>query len=296
MAGSYVEFDGGRVWYQEAGRGPAVLLLHAGGADSRMWDRHLERFAQTYRTVRIDLPGAGASPFPDKPYVPNELFGRLLDVLGIDRAALVGVSAGGGLAIDFAIERPQRTWALVVVASGPRGIDDLPPDPRMQAFSQASAAGDRDRAAELFLQLWAPLRTSPELDGRIRRMVHDSIGMLEVRPKGLIRTPAWSAAQRLGEIAAPVLAIWGDRDLPQVGLVGERLVAGVPGARRVVLHGVDHFVPIRAPEPFAREVLAFLDQAAPAAPGVTPARPSVTAPGSLNRPGIPGGFGVSRVL
>jgi 3-oxoadipate enol-lactonase len=263
MADGYLDYEGGRVWYQEAGQGPAVLLLHAGGADSRMWDRHLERFARAYRTVRIDLPGAGASPFPDQPYVPNDLLARLLDALEIDRVALVGVSAGGGLAIDFAIEWPQRTWALVVVASGPRGIDDLPPDPGLQAFSQAIAAGERDRAAELFIEMWAPLRTSPELDGRIRRMVHDSIGMLEVRPRGLLRMPAWSAAERLGEIGVPTLALWGDRDLPQVGLVGERLVAGVPGARRVVLQGVDHFVPMRAPEPFAREVLAFLNQAAP---------------------------------
>jgi pimeloyl-ACP methyl ester carboxylesterase len=267
MADGYVEFDGGRLWYEEAGRGPAVLLLHAGGADRRMWDGHLERFAQAYRTVRIELPGAGASPFPDKPYAPNEVLERLLDALRIDRTALVGVSAGGGLAIDFALGLPRRTWALVVVASGPRGIDDVPPDPRMQAFSQALAAGDRDRAAELFLEAWAPLRTSPELDGRIRRMVQESVGMLEVRPKGLLRMPAWSAAARLGEIGVPTLAIWGDRDLPAVGMVGERLAAGVAGARRVVLHGVDHFVPMRAPEPFAREVLAFLDDATPVTPG-----------------------------
>jgi 3-oxoadipate enol-lactonase len=225
-------------------------------------------------------PGAVRAGLPHGPHRPtrrgrlalprqairaNDLFRRLLDALGIDRTALVGVSAGGGLAIDFAIEAPQRTWALVVVASGPRGIDDIPPDPRMQAFSKAIAAGDRDHAAELFLEAWAPLRTSPELDGRIRRMVHESIGMLEVRPKGLIQMPEWSAARRLGEIGVPTLAIWGDRDLPQVGLVGERLVAGVPDARRVVLQGVDHFVPMRAPEPFAREVLAFLDEAAPVA-------------------------------
>ncbi len=140
MASGHVEYDGGRLWHQEAGEGPA-LLLHAGGADSRMWDGHLERFAQAYRTVRIDLPGAGASPFPDKPYAPNDLLGRLLDALEIQRAALVGVSAGGGLAIDFALGRPRRTWALVVVASGPRGIEDIPPDPRMQAFSQAIVAG-----------------------------------------------------------------------------------------------------------------------------------------------------------
>jgi pimeloyl-ACP methyl ester carboxylesterase len=67
----------------------------------------------------------------------------------------------------------------------------------------------------------------------------------------------------------PALAIWGDRYLPQVGLVGERLVAGVPGARRVVLHGVDHLVPMRASEPFASEVLTFLDKVAPERPATS---------------------------
>lgn len=232
-----------------------------------MWDGHLERFAKSYRTVRIDLPGAGASPLPDKPYSPNALFARLLDTLGIDRTALVGVSAGGGLAIDLAIERPQRTWALVVVASGPRGIDDVQPDPRLPAFYQAVGAGDLERAAVLFTELWAPLQTSPELDAHIRRMVAESIGMLLVLPKGLIQLPAWSAAERLGEIRVPTLAVWGDRDLPEVGVVAERLVGGVVGARRVVLHDVDHFVPMRAPEPFAREVLAFLGEAVRAGRG-----------------------------
>jgi 3-oxoadipate enol-lactonase len=232
-----------------------------------MWDGHLERFAKSYRTVRIDLPGAGASPLPDKPYSPNALFARLLDTLGIDRTALVGVSAGGGLAIDLAIERPQRTWALVVVASGPRGIDDVQPDPRLPAFYQAVGAGDLERATVLFTELWAPLQTSPELDAS-----HPSHGRREHRhaagaAKGLIQLPAWSAAERLGEIRVPTLAVWGDRDLPEVGVVAERLVGGVVGARRVVLHDVDHFVPMRAPEPFAREVLAFLGEAVRAGRG-----------------------------
>jgi pimeloyl-ACP methyl ester carboxylesterase len=262
MASGYVDYDGGRLWYQEGGSGPAVLLLHAGGRTAACGTGTWERFAKAHRTVRFDLPGAGASPFPDRPYVPNDLFGRLLDALGIDRAALVGVSAGGGLAIDFAIERPQRTWALVVVAAGPRGIIDVQPDPRVSAFYQAVGAGDLQRAAELFIELWAPLRTSSELDARIRRMVAESVGMLQVLPKGLIELPAWSAAERLGEVRVPTLAVWGDHDLPEVGVVAERLVAGVPGARRVVLHDVDHFVPMRAAEPFAHEVLAFLGEAA----------------------------------
>jgi pimeloyl-ACP methyl ester carboxylesterase len=110
-----------------------------------------------------------------------------------------------------------------------------------------------------------------DLDGA-RTLFERALTISEARlgpdhPAPLPTSTAWSAAERLSEIGVPTLAIWGDRDLPQVGLAGERLVAGVPGARRVVLQGVDHFVPMRAPDRFAREVLAFLDQAAPVAPG-----------------------------
>jgi pimeloyl-ACP methyl ester carboxylesterase len=144
-------------------------------------------------------PGAVCAVVPDGPHRPARRWclapaGQAIltqrpvrgaaDALGIDRAAPVGVSAGGGLAIDFALERPQRTWALVVVASGPRGIDDVQLDPRVHAFYQAVGAGDLERAAELFIELWAPLQTSPELDARIRRMVAESVGMLQVLPKG----------------------------------------------------------------------------------------------------------------
>ena len=100
MADGWVDFDGGRLWYQQAGQGPAVLLLHAGGADHRMWDGHLERFAQTYRTVRIDLPGAGASPFPDKPYVPNGLLGA-----AAGRAGDPACGAGWGLVDELISKR-----------------------------------------------------------------------------------------------------------------------------------------------------------------------------------------------
>jgi 3-oxoadipate enol-lactonase len=259
MSTGYVEVEGGRLWYEEAGSGRAVLLLHAGGGDSGMWSGHLERFAARYRTIAFDFPGAGRSPYPELPWSATHHIDRLLDALGIDRVAPVGVSLGGGVATDFAIERPDRTWALVVVASGPRGIEDIQPDPRSMEVYEAVMVGDLERAADLFIEVWSPLRTSPELDAAIRRMVEANIGMLTELGRDLVRLPEWSAADRLAEIRVPTLALWGDADAEEVQRVGERLVEGVGGARRVVLPGVDHFVPMRAPEAFDREVLAFLN-------------------------------------
>lgn len=260
MTSGEIEVEGGRLWYQEAGEGPAVLLLHAGGADSRMWDEHWEPLAERFRVIRFDLPGAGRSPLPEQPVSTTEHLKQLLDALGAEQAAVVGVSAGGGIAIDFVIERPERTWALVAVACGPRGITDIPPDPRGLQVWKLATAGDWECAAELFLQLWAPLQTSVEADGSIRRMVKDNIGMLALLSRGLIRFPEWSAVDRVGEITVPTLVIWGDQDTRGIQQAAERLAGSIPGARKVVLPGVDHFVPMRAPEAFERELTGFLKQ------------------------------------
>jgi 3-oxoadipate enol-lactonase len=261
VAGGMVEAGGGRLWYEEAGAGPAVLLVHAGGADGRLWDDQWKPLADAYRVIRIDLPGAGRSPVPERPVAPNALLEGLLDRLGVDRAAIVGVSLGGVLAIDFAIGLPERTWALVAVASGPRGAAEAPADHPVREIWRAVGAGELDRAAELFVELWCPLRTSPEVDRRIRRMVEENVGMLAVALDGLLVEPDWSAADRLGEIRVPTLAIWGDADEPGTVQMNELVASRVPGARRVVLPAVDHFVPMRAPERFTAELLAFLGRA-----------------------------------
>jgi 3-oxoadipate enol-lactonase len=261
MASGMVDAGGGRLWYEEAGAGPAVLLLHAGGADSRLWDGQWKPLADAYRVIRLDLPGAGRSPVPERPVAPNALLKGLLDRLDVERAAIVGVSLGGVLAIDFVIGLPERTWALVAVASGPRGAAEAPADHPVHEVWRAVGAGDLDRAAELFIDLWCPLRTSPEVDRRIRRMVEENVGMLAVLLDGLLVEPDWPAADRLQEIRVPTLAIWGDADERGTVRMNQLVASQVPGARRVVLPGVDHFVPMRAPERFTAELLGFLGQA-----------------------------------
>ena len=263
MSTGYIDVGGGRLWYEEAGRGPSLLLLHAAGADSRMWDAQWLPFASQFHAVRLDFPGAGRSPYPESPWNSSEHLVQVLDELGMDRAAIVGVSMGGSAGIDFVIEQPERAWALVAAAAAPRGLENVIPNPRAFEVYTLLMAGRLSRAAELFVDLWCPLRTSPEIDARIRAMVRDNIGMLAQVPQGLVRTPEWAASDRLGEIAVPTLAIWGDRDERNIRAGAARLAAEVPGARALELPNVDHFVPMRAPEVFTREALTFLEAAAP---------------------------------
>lgn len=151
----------------------------------------------------------------------------------------------------------------MAVAAGPEGATDIAPDPRAMEIWKAAATGDLERAARLFVEVWAPPRTDPEVDECIRTMVERNVGMLRMLPQGLVVEPEWSAAERIGEISVPTLAVWGDRNLELIGLLGDRLASGVPGARRVVLTGVDHFVPMRAPGPFLEALAPFLAEAYP---------------------------------
>jgi 3-oxoadipate enol-lactonase len=262
LSTGYVEADGGRLWYEEAGHGPAVVLLHGEAADSRLWDAQWLPFTARFHVVRVDLPGAGRSPAFAIPWSAADQIVHVLDDLNIAAAAVVGASLGGSVAIDFAIERPERTWALVAVAAAPRGLEGIVPDPRSFEVYSLLMAGRPGRAAELFIDVCCPLRTVPDLDARIAGMVRDNIGMLAQVPQGFLRLPEWTAAERLGEITVPTLSVWGDRDERGVRGGAARLAPGVADGRSLVLTGVDRFVPMRAAEVFTREVLAFLEAAA----------------------------------
>jgi 3-oxoadipate enol-lactonase len=258
----FVEVGGGRLWYEEAGEGRAVVLLHAEAADSRMWGAQWDALTRRFHTIRIDLPGAGRSPYPVQPWDVNVFLERLLDTLGVDQAAMVGVALGGTLAVDFAIEHPDRTWALVAASVSPYGQGDAVPALRAAEVLTLLVAGRPARAADLYLDVWCPLRTSPTIDAGIREIVHDNIGMLTQIPNGRMKLSRRWSGERAREIRVPALVVWGDKDERAAQAAAQRLATTIRHAVAMVLPGVDHFVPMRAPELFTAEVLSFLGVAA----------------------------------
>ncbi len=251
--------------HEPQGAGAPLVLLHAGICDRRLWDGVVERL--TGRSwLRYDLRGFGESTLPEASYEPYRDLLGLLDARGIDRAALVGVSFGGGVAIDAAIAAPDRVAALVGVCTGPFGRE-WPDDLMRQAedADRAAEAGDLEQAIELELRMWVdgPQRAPDELDPAQRELARD------------MNRAAWRAGNggegvevqplavgRLDEIRAPTLVVDGELDQPH-SRQGCRLLAdGVPGARYVLMPGVAHLPPLEQPEAFVREVTDFLERAA----------------------------------
>ncbi len=113
--------EGGFIGYDVQGEGDPVVLVHGGMLDRRMWDPQLDALSQSHRVVRFDLRGGGDSPVAESPYEPTEDIAALLDHLEIDWAAIVGISLGGAVAIDFALAHPGRVSALVLAEAGLSG-------------------------------------------------------------------------------------------------------------------------------------------------------------------------------
>lgn len=263
----FADVNGGRLYYEVAGEGHPLALLHAGIANSRMWDDQFDVFARQYRVVRYDYRGFGkSSPPVDGFSMRGDLF-ELLRQLGIERAYLLGVSMGGGLAVDAAIERPDLVAALIPTCPGLSGqSEDATPD-EMAFFEQveaADAAGDLDRLNELEVHLWvdglgrAPEQVNPAVRAKVREMNGLALRRQHEWEGITTRKLEPPAIGRLGEIKAPTLAIIGDRDLSGVKRAVDLITAGVPGARKATITNAAHVPNLEHPEEYNQLVLDFL--------------------------------------
>lgn len=261
----FADVNGARLYYEVAGSGPPLVLIHAGIADSRMWDDQFAAFARQHRVVRYDVRGFGQSAMPPGPFAHRADLRALLRHLGIGRVALVGVSMGGGIAVDFALDYPAMVAALIPVAAGVSGR--TPSDflrRRWAEMGVAAERGDFDEVNELELRLWVdgagrtPDQVDPGVRERMRAMNAGVIANESQERGGVPQRLDPPALGRLGEIAAPTLVIVGDRDVPDILETADLLAAGIAGARKVVLPGVAHMLTMEVPATFNRQVLDFL--------------------------------------
>ena len=255
-----VDVNGARLWYDEAGSGPAVLLVHGGLGDSGLWEPVVPFLAERFRTIRTDLRFFGSSTGPAMPWSWQDDTVGVLDELGIGRAALVGLSLGGKLALDVALDRPERLWAVVGVAPGLGGHDGAAYTAEHEARYEAAA--DEDKFAtmmEIDFEVWAPLGA----DDRIRelwRATPDANPLPEgVEPREVASTPA---RERLHELEVPTLIVTAKHDPAGFREIGPLVAREAPDARHVELDS-DHYLTLREPELLAGVLLEFLAAAAP---------------------------------
>jgi 3-oxoadipate enol-lactonase len=249
--------------HEVAGSGPALLLVHAGIADRRMWDDQMGPFAEAgWTVVRPDLPGFGETPLPDRPVALWAALRDLLDHLGVERAVVVGCSLGGRAAVDLALAAPDRVRALVLVGSGLAGHRFREPA-LFELWDRSEGAlerGDHREAARVEVDTWVVGmdRDPAAVDPEVRRRVTEMLLAAYAHGEADLEEPDPPAAGRLGQVAAPTLVLVGTHDRPDLQAMAAALAGGIGGAERVDLPGTAHLPNMERPEEFNRVVLEFL--------------------------------------
>ncbi|TMF48813.1 MAG: alpha/beta hydrolase [Chloroflexi bacterium] len=263
----FLQAQGAPLYYEVAGQGHPLLLIHAGIADSRMWDQQFDTFARQYRVIRFDLRGFGQSTVPAGAFANHEDPAALLAFLGIEKAHVVALSFGGKVALDFVLTYPEKVTSLVLVAPSVGGEE---PSAEIEQFAREEEAlleqGDLVAAAELNVRTWVvgPGRTTDQVDPAVRQRVYDMqyhAFTVPIPDTTEVISPEPQAITRLADIRVPALLMIGDYDLPTKQRQVERLAAEIPQAQSVVIPGAAHMVNMEQPEEFNRVVLDFLAHA-----------------------------------
>jgi pimeloyl-ACP methyl ester carboxylesterase len=275
-----IELHGHRVIYRIAGDGPPVVLIHGMVNSSKHWERVALRLADRYTVVAPDLLGHGDSAAVRGDYSLGAhacSIRDLLTTIGIERATVVGHSLGGGIAMQFFYQFPQRVERLALISSGGLG-HEVSPMLRGAALPGAAAGiwlvanrrvrGALDRAGErlrargsrkgIYLQAVARAMR-PLQDAAARQAFLQTLrAVIDVRGQ---HVSAMDRLYLLGEL--PTLIVWGERDntIPmEHGLAAHELI---PNSRFVTLPKAAHFPNLEDPEGLADALVSWLDESEP---------------------------------
>ncbi|MGW0750311.1 alpha/beta fold hydrolase [Streptomyces sp. NPDC002587] len=238
--------------------GPAVVLLHSSVCDRRMWDAPYGALAEAgLRVVRPDFRTCGDSPAARAPYSDDGDVVALLDRLGIERAALVGSSYGGRVALRIAALHPERVTRLGLLCAGRPG--HRPGSPEVREFGAAEdallEAGDLEGAAALNARTWLGPDADEAAHALVRAMqLRNFQGSAHLTEDHELPEPDVD----LAAITAPVLAVGGAHDLPDFRAVAAELPSLVPGARHLELPWAGHLPSLERPAEITELLLEFL--------------------------------------
>lgn len=265
----FLNHNHANIYYETAGDPghPAVVLIHAGIADRRMWDDVFAPLAERFFVVRYDTRGFGLTVTEDVVYSNRDDLRALLDTLGIGQAMLVGCSRGGTIAMDFTLEHPARVAKLVMVCSSPSGLEldgPFPPeqvalDEQMMALEEA---GQFEELVALEIRMWvdgwgrSPDQVNASARERMLLMNMESIPHLSEKATPTPLDPP--AFHRLKEIACPVLITTGAHDESVPEMAAPHLLRELPQATYHQFAHSAHIPSLEEPDEFMRVVGAFL--------------------------------------
>ncbi len=257
----FLEIGGSKLYYEECGSGPNVVLLHDGLLHAVTWDESWPALCAKFHVVRYDRRGYGRSDAPKAKFSPTEDLREIMTHAHMQRAVIVGNSSGGALAIDFALAHPDSVSGLFLIGPVVHGMgvsshfekrgeqNQAPLQKEKKDFSAAALnwskdpyliANGHDAARKKFYEDLVPYPHNLTYDGQF-----------EIRPPLAIR--------HLREIRVPAFVLVGEFDIPDVHAHSGAIEAGIPGAQRDIAKGDGHLIQLEDPQGFTERLTRFVN-------------------------------------
>lgn len=262
----FADVGNGKLYYETNGNGPALVMIHAGFLDRRMWDGQFQTYSNHYKVIRYDVRGYGKSDVAKAKFSDHQDLQALLNHLKLKTASIMGCSNGGRIALDFACEHPEVVGCLILVSPGVGGYKVSGPEEeklwnkfeeRMKPQELADREGRAADAVEMDVQAWASAQT-PAGQQRIREIALDNFHVYSEKPWSFFEKVQPPAFERLGDIRAPTLFIIGDKDVPAQILEVDNIHSHIRSSKKMLLQDADHIANMSKPEEFDKIVLNFL--------------------------------------
>ena len=243
---------------------PSVVLLHGIGGRAFGWQAQLDALAaQGWHALAWDMPGYGDSPMAE-PYTFDALadaLAALLDAQGLDKAAVVGHSLGGMVALQLWARQPQRVAELVLAGSSPafgHGSGDF----QQQFLAQRLAPLDAGQTLAQVAERLIPAMVAPGFTGPSLALAQACMGSIAPASYRAALHALVTFEQRaaLPTITVPTLCLAGEHDRTASPTVVRRMAEKIPGARYLELHGAGHLMNFEQPEAFTEALLGFLQK------------------------------------
>jgi pimeloyl-ACP methyl ester carboxylesterase len=258
------EITGGHLFYEAAGTGDPVVLIHGNEGDRRHWDHQFGALAQHFQVIRYDARGFGKSSLPTEgePYSDHDDLAALLDHLNIDRANIIGWSMGSGIAVDFVLAYPERAKSLASVGPWVFGYTSPAAQSFFDDFARV-AAEVAENGTEVAVDAWmrAPFFAAtirdPSAAAEFRKIAgdHSWWAMTHTSPQVTLQP---SALERLADIRVPTLILTAEYDVPACLEVADLLGSSVQNSRKIVMPDTGHLLHMEKPEAFNKHVIDFL--------------------------------------
>ena len=260
----YIHVTEGKLYFETAGEGKeTIVFIHDGLVHGEVWDNSFSTFSDQFRVVRYDRRGYGRSPQPEKNYSNIEDLYQVFTFLNIDKAILIGMSAGGGLAIDLTLQHPEKVSALIVVGAVVSGFGYS--DHMLTRGGRLTAAdyADPERLLSYFVKE-DPYEIAPqnkEVREKLWVLMQKYPQNIDFAKNRLAVQPERPAIDILNEIQIPTLIVVGEFDIPDVFVHAGAIESGIPFAQRIIIQNAGHLVPLEQPDIFNQQVSNFLNGA-----------------------------------